>query len=252
MMMSHDWSITSTGTTKRANAGTARYCPRKSATTHCRGVWGTTPDNVFVTTGHKFILHWDGVSWTAMTTPTLHWLNGIWGSGPDDIFASGNEGTIVHYDGMSWQPDPVGGSMAPDGSEPYSHDINGAWGGGADKTFAVGRTEPDRDHIGPGSLLRYNDADRSWEVMDLPSMPDGDAIPDLLSVWVSEQDNTAIATGKFGTVLRFDTTGSLESTHVVQPLWADSCRTSACPMLFNGVWASETMSSSPWPATPMM
>jgi hypothetical protein len=41
--------------------------------------------------------------WTTMSpVPTTNQLNAIWGSSGSDAFAVGASGTILHYDGISW------------------------------------------------------------------------------------------------------------------------------------------------------
>jgi hypothetical protein len=47
------------------------------------------------------ILHYDGTSWSEMTSGTSS-LSGVWGTSSSDIFAVGYDGTIVHYDGTGW------------------------------------------------------------------------------------------------------------------------------------------------------
>ena len=53
------------------------------------------------------ILHYDGSSWSQMSSITynsltLNTLMGVWGSSSSDVFAVGDGGTILHYDGNSW------------------------------------------------------------------------------------------------------------------------------------------------------
>jgi hypothetical protein len=57
------------------------------------------------------ILHWDGVSWETMETPTQYDIYGIHGTGPSDIWAVGGYSLhqdidkrclILHFDGNEW------------------------------------------------------------------------------------------------------------------------------------------------------
>ncbi|HEY6225210.1 MAG TPA: Ig-like domain-containing protein [Gemmatimonadales bacterium] len=69
---------------------------------------GTTNDltaaeeHLFAVGAAGTILHYNGTSWSAQSSPTTVRLNGIQGSSTTDIFAVGAQGTILHYDGTSW------------------------------------------------------------------------------------------------------------------------------------------------------
>jgi len=55
------------------------------------GVWGVASNNVYAVGGtpsEGVILHYDGVTWTEMTTTGV-FLNDVWGTAADDIFAVG-------------------------------------------------------------------------------------------------------------------------------------------------------------------
>ncbi len=43
------------------------------------------------------ILHYNGSTWSAMSSGMTNGLSGVWGSGPSDVFAVGGGGTILHY-----------------------------------------------------------------------------------------------------------------------------------------------------------
>lgn len=47
-------------------------------------VWGSGSDDVFVSGFQGHILHYDGISWSGMTSGVTNHLNGIWGSSSDD------------------------------------------------------------------------------------------------------------------------------------------------------------------------
>jgi hypothetical protein len=61
-----------------------------------RSVWGSGEDDVFAVGGT--ILHYDGVTWSAMSNPSVQ-LYGVWGSSGSDVFAVGGYGIILHYSG---------------------------------------------------------------------------------------------------------------------------------------------------------
>jgi hypothetical protein len=50
------------------------------------------------------IIHWDGASWTAVFDATRGQLfKSIWGSGPQDVWVTSDPGGLVHWDGSTWQ-----------------------------------------------------------------------------------------------------------------------------------------------------
>jgi hypothetical protein len=71
------------------------------------GVWGSSgadsgPPDVYAVGWGGTILHYDGSSWSRMSSGTDRDLRGVWGSsgadsGPPDIYAVGWGGTILHY-----------------------------------------------------------------------------------------------------------------------------------------------------------
>lgn len=51
------------------------------------------------------VVHYDGLEWTHMATPTSLALNAVWGhqdTGDIELFAVGANGKVLHYDGTSW------------------------------------------------------------------------------------------------------------------------------------------------------
>ena len=50
-----------------------------------------------------------------MASGTSDYLSGIWGSSASDVFAVGGNGTVLHYDGSSWSPMTSGTSNAFNG-----------------------------------------------------------------------------------------------------------------------------------------
>jgi len=69
------------------------------------GVWGTSPQNVFLVGDGGVILHFDGNALTTMTSGTTANLRSVWGSSATDVYAvghSGANGVVVHYDGTAW------------------------------------------------------------------------------------------------------------------------------------------------------
>jgi cysteine-rich repeat protein len=71
-------------------------------------VWGTAANDVFAVGAAGTILHYDGTSWSQITTaPTPAWdYTDIWGVGTD-VYAVANSGSgsasrLDHFDGTSW------------------------------------------------------------------------------------------------------------------------------------------------------
>ncbi|MBF0452802.1 MAG: hypothetical protein HQK75_19015, partial [Candidatus Magnetomorum sp.] len=68
-------------------------------------IWGVSGNDVYAVGSSGKIYHFDGSSWSEMTSNTIQILKGIWGKSSTDIYAVGNV-TILHYDGMSWSEMP--------------------------------------------------------------------------------------------------------------------------------------------------
>jgi photosystem II stability/assembly factor-like uncharacterized protein len=65
------------------------------------GVFGFGADDVWVVGAQSTVLHWDGTSWTKLSTPFDHAsdkprLLAVWGSSPTDVWIAG-EGTMLHF-----------------------------------------------------------------------------------------------------------------------------------------------------------
>jgi hypothetical protein len=122
--------------------GTAWTTVYTSTTYWLRGIWGSGPNDVYVVggrsagggnaeeTGVYVIIHYDGTSWTTMSSGTAYqFLENVWGSGPNDVFAVGADGTILHYDGTTWTEVAAGIT---------GHWLYGVWGSASNDVFAVG------------------------------------------------------------------------------------------------------------------
>jgi len=58
-------------------------------------VWGSGPDDIWITSDSGAPLHYDGSTWSAMPSLSDYSLQGVWGSGPDDVWIAGNVGAIA-------------------------------------------------------------------------------------------------------------------------------------------------------------
>ncbi|MDI6794105.1 MAG: DPP IV N-terminal domain-containing protein, partial [bacterium] len=97
------------------------------------------------------ILHWDGVSWSEVSSPTSNYLLSVTMTGPTDGWAVGgdyNIGTILHWDGASWSK-----VSSPTSNRLYSVTMTGPTDG-----WAVG----DR-----GIILHWDGA--SWSEVSSPT-----------------------------------------------------------------------------------
>jgi hypothetical protein len=143
-------------------------------------VWGSSGSDVFAVGHFGAIVHYDGSSWSTMTSGTTESLYGVWGSGGSDVFAVGWGGTILHYDGASW-------STMPSGTTTGLYDL---WGSSGSDVFAVGGDWWDAG----GTVLHY-DGD-TWSPMS-----SGAGHP-LYGVWGSS-GNDVFAVGAGGTILHY-------------------------------------------------
>jgi len=107
-------------------------------------VWGSSSADVFAVGGGGTILHYDGSTWSPMTSGTPNALLGIWGSSFSNVFAVGYGGTILHYDGSAWD-------LMTSGTTDY---LWGVWGSSSSDVFAVGYG---------GIILHYNGS--TWSPM---------------------------------------------------------------------------------------
>jgi hypothetical protein len=59
------------------------------------------PDGNFIVT--SAIWHYDGSTWSPMSVPTgSEVLEEVWGSSPTDVYAVADDGFVLHYDGVQW------------------------------------------------------------------------------------------------------------------------------------------------------
>ena len=203
------------------------------------GIWGTSATNIFTVGFDGTILHYDGTSWSSMTSVTTAHLYSIWGSSANDIFAVGDGGTVLHYDGTSWKSMPSGttsqlqsiwGSSANDVfavggtffgeivhydgtswspmSSGTDKELSGVWGTSANNVFAV-RWD--------GSILHYNGV--SWSEMSSGTSSW------LEHIW-GTSTNDIFAVGHDGTILHYDGTSWSSMTsctfNILKSIWGTS------------------------------
>lgn len=91
---------------------------------------------------------WDGVSWTAPTSPTSARLKSVSGSSDTDVWAVGEFGVALHWDGTNWTQFGVGSST-----------LTGVWAASPTEVYAVSQS---------GVVYLYNGT--SWSAMTLPPL----------------------------------------------------------------------------------
>ena len=109
---------------------------------HLQDVWGSSDSDVFAVGHPGIILHYDGATWSPMSSGTTETLWGVWGNSGGDVFAVGGPGTILHYDGATWGPMSSG----------ITDSLYDVWGSNSNDVFAVGEN---------GTILYYT-AEPEW------------------------------------------------------------------------------------------
>src|SRR5437773_9818807 len=146
------------------------------------GVWGASASDVWAVGGGggstgATILHYNGTSWSSVSSGTTQNLYGVWGTSASDVWAVGDNGTILHYNGTSW-------SSVSSGT---THTLRSVWGTSASDVWAVGYFYNGVNYS--GSIFHYNGT--SWSrIMGTIS------IPALNSIWgTSASDVWAVGDG---------------------------------------------------------
>ncbi len=181
-----------------------------AAGTHLAAIWGSGPANIFVVGDHGTIVHFDGVTWTKMTSGTTQMLYAVWGAAANDVFVVGDAGTIRHYDGAHWSP------MANDVLEPFY----GVWGSGPADVYAVGST---------GTVAHYDGTSWSSRVYRI-----NNSTPALSAIWGTAANNIYVV----GSVLVMGAGEAPRVTilHYDGAAWYTMATTTAEPLL--AVWGS--------------
>jgi hypothetical protein len=75
------------------------------------------------------ILHYNGTTWSSVSSGTTQSLRGVWGTSASDVWAVGGSGTILHYNGTSWLSVTSG---------TRTQTLFGTWGTSSSNVWAVG------------------------------------------------------------------------------------------------------------------
>jgi len=196
-------------------------------TTGLQDIWGTTTGELFAVGFSGTIRHFDGNSWSSMSSGTTFHLLAVWGFAPDDVWAVGfnnqmplQRGIILHYDGVSWS------EIAHGQTDTYFRDV---WGLATDDLFVVGGIE---GFGTPGAILHFDGDDWTQQLTVSDSQPHNQ----LRGVWGFAADDVyAVGSGQ----------APLAGSQGMQPLafhydgdaWM---RQAAMSGVFNSVWGTST------------
>jgi hypothetical protein len=182
------------------------------------GVWGSSGSDVFAVGDGGTVLHYDGSSWTSMTSGIADRLTCVWGTSSSDVFAAGESSNwnptiltpsyrtapIIHYDGTRWTAMDSG----------LTGDTFDVWGTSHSDVFAVGFAAGST-----AAILHYDGS--SWSAMDVGIPYDAT----LYGVWGTSHSDV-FAVGSNGTILHYD--GSewkrmmIDSNRVLEAVWGTS------------------------------
>jgi hypothetical protein len=165
-----------------------------------RGLWGFSSTDIYAVGDNGLIIHYNGVKWTLMTSPTSNTLRHVWGAATNDVYAIGVDNTVIHYDGASWR------LASHPAMEPY-----GIWGAAANDIWIVGYHD---------ILLHYDGS--SWTKLNL-------AWGCYFTAVSGTASNNVYVTGGY------NTTGAGFVAHYDGTSWQKTDITNGAP---RGVWAS--------------
>ncbi len=151
--------------------------------THLRGVWGSSPTDVFAVGDSSLVLHFDGSNWSQMAIGDTTNFYAVWGTSSGNVLATGDNGVILRFDGAAWH----------DMNSGTRRSLRAIWGTSAGDVFAAG--------LG-GEILHYDgNAGGTWASMSSVSPSP------LRGVWGSGGTNV-FAAGSGGTIVRWDGTAA--------------------------------------------
>jgi hypothetical protein len=144
-------------------------------------LWGTSDTDIYAAGNLGKLIHYNGTSWSAVTSGTLLPLHGLWGTASTDVYAVGGntaQGTILHYGGGTWV------TLVSDAASV----LRAVWGSSSTDIYVVGES---------GLILHSNGAGNDWTVVTSPTAQD------LFSIWSSSATNV-YAGGAAGNLFRYN------------------------------------------------
>ena len=173
---------------------------------HINGLFGAAPDDLWAVGSGGAILHYDGIGWNGVPSPTTAQLFGIHGSGAQDIWAvGGGGGTTLHYDGSSWTVV----------ANPSMQALRAVWSVAPTSAWAVGTA---------GTVLRFDGS--SWKDTSVVGGRN------LYAVWAASADDVFVAGD--GGALRYRN-GGWDPTFVSPPI---NPAPMSPPAELRGIWGS--------------
>lgn len=165
------------------------------------GAWGTSGSDIFAVGVDGTILHYDGSAWSPMDSGTSNILIGIWGNSGSDIFVVGFGGTILHYNGTAWSPLDSKASV----------NLWGVWGSSESDVFAAG----------DGGIMRHYDG-KTWSLMESGTSND---LGGTGGVWGSSGSDVFVP-GTNGTILHYDgktwSPMNVSTNNSIEKVWGKS------------------------------
>jgi hypothetical protein len=103
------------------------------------GVWGTSATNIYAVGAAGRILHFDGTSWSSMSSPTGARLSRVSGSSAKDVWAAGDT-VVLHFDGSAWKTvtSSIAGGIITDAAHLYQSPTTfqtGLWAASASEVY---------------------------------------------------------------------------------------------------------------------
>ena len=139
-----------------------------------RGVYGVSPNDLFIASTNGNVLRYDGTTFTTTNVGSAGNLNDIWGNSPNNVYAVGNFGAY-QYHGTSWSTITL-----PAGSQTL-WDVDGT---SSSNVTIVGQ--------GNNTAMVYSFDGSSWSSTPLP----GKNI--AYGVWLDRSSSFAVASGGAG------------------------------------------------------
>jgi len=175
----------------------SRHPVPESDLTH---VWGNGPEDVYAIASAWLpyyhtarLYHWDGASWTALTSGTERWLlSSIWGAAGDVFYTGTFAGAVLRWQGTEWQ----------DMACPLEQDIISGWCAADTLIYVLGRE---------GGLARWNGS--AWTIL-------APRTAKTLTAAFATADDLIMAVGHHGAIYRWDGDEWLEcSQGTTNSLW---------------------------------
>jgi hypothetical protein len=209
------WAGGASATTLRRSGGSWSVV-KTPGTTAVRGIFATAP-TVWAVAEEGAIYSWDGSAWqVSHVNSTEGTYHGVWGATPDDVWVVGDgkepDGDLtaihVHWDGAAWTEsyscNPDGNRYAAGGWFAILDDI---WGLDADTIWDAGECDPGGGFVRDALIERLTGG--AWPEVDIGDL--GDYRP-LATIWASGVSDVWAASsgvlfeGHVPTMLHFDGT----------------------------------------------